>query len=252
MGCRSISSPPRCNVYCSGESQLPLEGQKTKPGPGGFGHRFCGARSLGVPVAINYRYITFLACTAALGGLLFGFDIAIITGAGPFILRAFGSATWGWAGRSVRCCSAAWWGRSLPEGLPIVTAAGDCSSWSRSFLRLPQSPRRRPALHLFCGGALHGRTGRGRRVAALAHVRLRGVSALHPRPAGRHVPDVDRVGNPHLLRHQLPAAQHRPGQLAMDVPYRRSAVGDLSCICADGAGIAALPRPRRQATRPRL
>lgn len=42
-----------------------------------------------VPASINYRYIVFLACTAALGGLLFGFDIAIITGAGPFILRAF-------------------------------------------------------------------------------------------------------------------------------------------------------------------
>jgi len=52
-----------------------------------------------VPAAINYRYITFLACTAALGGLLFGFDIAIITGAGPFILRAFalGDLGLGWA-----------------------------------------------------------------------------------------------------------------------------------------------------------
>ena len=48
---------------------------------------------------INYRYIVFLACTAALGGLLFGFDIAIITGAGPFILRAFalGDLGLGWA-----------------------------------------------------------------------------------------------------------------------------------------------------------
>ncbi len=48
---------------------------------------------------INYRYIVFLACTAALGGLLFGFDIAIITGAGPFILRGFslGDLGLGWA-----------------------------------------------------------------------------------------------------------------------------------------------------------
>ena len=52
-----------------------------------------------MPAAINYRYITFLACTAALGGLLFGFDIAIITGAGPFILRKFalGDLGLGWA-----------------------------------------------------------------------------------------------------------------------------------------------------------
>ena len=38
---------------------------------------------------INRSYLAFLAITGALGGLLFGFDIAIITGAGPFIARAF-------------------------------------------------------------------------------------------------------------------------------------------------------------------
>ena len=38
---------------------------------------------------LNLRYVLFLACTAALGGLLFGFDIAIITGAGPFLIRQF-------------------------------------------------------------------------------------------------------------------------------------------------------------------
>jgi MFS transporter, SP family, arabinose:H+ symporter len=42
-----------------------------------------------VPAPINLRYVAFLGCTAALGGLLFGFDIAIITGAGPFITRQF-------------------------------------------------------------------------------------------------------------------------------------------------------------------
>jgi SP family arabinose:H+ symporter-like MFS transporter len=49
--------------------------------------------------SLNYRYIVFLACTASLGGLLFGFDIAIITGAGPFILHAFslGDLGLGWA-----------------------------------------------------------------------------------------------------------------------------------------------------------
>ncbi|MGH8242438.1 MAG: sugar porter family MFS transporter [Steroidobacteraceae bacterium] len=38
---------------------------------------------------MNLRYILFLACTAATGGLLFGFDIAIISGAGPFLARHF-------------------------------------------------------------------------------------------------------------------------------------------------------------------
>jgi sugar porter (SP) family MFS transporter len=42
-----------------------------------------------VTESINMRYLAFLASTASLGGLLFGFDIAIITGAGPFITREF-------------------------------------------------------------------------------------------------------------------------------------------------------------------
>jgi SP family arabinose:H+ symporter-like MFS transporter len=42
-----------------------------------------------VNAPINLRYVVFLGSTGALGGLLFGFDIAIITGAGPFITREF-------------------------------------------------------------------------------------------------------------------------------------------------------------------
>ncbi len=39
---------------------------------------------------LHLPYILLLAGTAALGGLLFGFDIAIITGAGPFLTQHFG------------------------------------------------------------------------------------------------------------------------------------------------------------------
>jgi SP family arabinose:H+ symporter-like MFS transporter len=48
---------------------------------------------------IDFSYVIFLAATAALGGLLFGFDIAIITGAGPFILEYFklNDLSLGWA-----------------------------------------------------------------------------------------------------------------------------------------------------------
>ncbi len=48
---------------------------------------------------INLPYVIFLAATAALGGLLFGFDIAIITGAGPFLTEHFklGDLSLGWA-----------------------------------------------------------------------------------------------------------------------------------------------------------
>lgn len=38
---------------------------------------------------MNLRYVLFLACTAATGGLLFGFDVAIISGAGPFLAQRF-------------------------------------------------------------------------------------------------------------------------------------------------------------------
>jgi SP family arabinose:H+ symporter-like MFS transporter len=49
--------------------------------------------------ALNQRFVVYLACTAGLGGLLFGFDIAIITGAGPFLTRHFGlnDLSLGWA-----------------------------------------------------------------------------------------------------------------------------------------------------------
>ena len=54
---------------------------------------------MGGKQSVNLGYVLFLACTAALGGLLFGFDIAIITGAGPFIIRHFdlNDISLGWA-----------------------------------------------------------------------------------------------------------------------------------------------------------
>ena len=38
---------------------------------------------------VNFTYLMFLASTAGLGGSLLGFDIAIITGAGPFLTEHF-------------------------------------------------------------------------------------------------------------------------------------------------------------------
>jgi sugar porter (SP) family MFS transporter len=42
-----------------------------------------------IPTEINFPYVLFLAATAATGGLLFGFDVAIISGAGPFLVQQF-------------------------------------------------------------------------------------------------------------------------------------------------------------------
>ena len=44
---------------------------------------------------MNLRYVLFLACTAATGGLLFGFDVAIISGAGPFLAKHFALGDFG-------------------------------------------------------------------------------------------------------------------------------------------------------------
>ncbi len=41
------------------------------------------------PPKANLTYVLLIATAAALGGLMFGFDVAIITGAGPFIERQF-------------------------------------------------------------------------------------------------------------------------------------------------------------------
>jgi MFS transporter, SP family, arabinose:H+ symporter len=50
-------------------------------------------------LAPSSRYLIFLAVAAALGGLLFGFDLAIIVGAGPFLIRHFllSDLSLGWA-----------------------------------------------------------------------------------------------------------------------------------------------------------
>ncbi len=52
-----------------------------------------------MPEKIDFRYLLFLAATAGLGGILFGFDIAIITGAGPFLISHFNlnDLSLGWA-----------------------------------------------------------------------------------------------------------------------------------------------------------
>lgn len=47
------------------------------------------------PDSVHLRYVWFLAATAATGGLLFGFDIAIISGAGPFLKEHFRMGDWG-------------------------------------------------------------------------------------------------------------------------------------------------------------
>jgi hypothetical protein len=67
-------------------------------------------------VCINYRHDIFLGWTAAQGGLLFGFGIAIITGAGPFLSKAFALSDMGLGWDSAQCCSGVLWDVSSREG----------------------------------------------------------------------------------------------------------------------------------------
>lgn len=55
--------------------------------------------SLQPALTINVGYVLILALSASLGGLLLGFDIAIITGAGPFLTEQFhlSDLSLGWA-----------------------------------------------------------------------------------------------------------------------------------------------------------
>jgi SP family arabinose:H+ symporter-like MFS transporter len=76
--------------------------------------------------SINLRYTLLITSAAALGGLLFGFDIAIITGAAPFIQEFFvlGDLGLGWA------VSALLWGC-----IPGAILAGKITdTWGRKSL----------------------------------------------------------------------------------------------------------------------
>lgn len=43
----------------------------------------------GVDVAVNRRYVYLISAIAALGGVLFGFDLVIISGTVPFFTKHF-------------------------------------------------------------------------------------------------------------------------------------------------------------------
>lgn len=60
-----------------------------------------------------------ISIVAALAGLLFGFDVAIITGAGPFFQKSSALIIYRRAGPTVRCCSAVSLVQYWQEGLPI-------------------------------------------------------------------------------------------------------------------------------------
>ena len=174
---------------------------------------------------MNLRYVLFLACTAATGGLLFGFDVAIISGAGPFLARHFELGDFGlgvaFSSLLFGCAlGAAFAGRMSDRYgrryvllwiamLFALTSVATAVAWDfPSFLAAR-----------FIGGLA---------VGAVSLVSPMYISEVAPAAvrgqAGRALPDVHRHGHPGLLLHQLSAARHWSGQLAMDVRHGRDPV----------------------------
>jgi len=79
----------------------------------------------------GFSYVILLAVAAALGGLLFGFDISIITGAGPFLERHFAldQLALGWAfssllfGCVLGAATAGWISDKFGRRIPLLWVA---------------------------------------------------------------------------------------------------------------------------------
>ena len=203
---------------------------------------------------MNLRYVLFLACTAATGGLLFGFDVAIISGAGPFLARHFELGDFGlgvaFSSLLFGCALGAAFAGRLSDRygrryvllwiavLFALTSVATAIAWDfPSFLAAR-----------FIGGLA---------VGAVSLVSPMYISEVAPAAvrgqAGRALPDVHRHGHPRVLLHQLSAARHRPGQLALDVRHRRDPVRDFLRVVVACPRNAAVPlhgrAPRRGARR---
>ena len=157
---------------------------------------------------VNLRYVIFLGCTAALGGLLFGFDIAIITGAGPFLIRVFSLSDFGLGWHSVRCSSAACLGRLLREVYQSLWAQEANDAGGAAVCGYFDCDGRIGGFFSSYSGAVSGRAGRGRSFTAVAAVRVGGFAADHAGTHGNSLSDVDRGRHHRILWHQFPAPRY--------------------------------------------
>ena len=191
----------------------------------------------------SLTYVCLLTAVAALGGLLFGYDTAVIAGAIGFLKAHFelGPGMEGWAVSNVLVgCMAGAIGRRYaqrplgPQTGPADVGRPVCRLGRRggpatAFLRVRDRP-------------LPGRAGRGHGLDPVAAVHRRSRPAADPRPAGvaqpgGHYPGHAR-GFPRQLAHQStwrPELEREHG-LAVDVRLGDAAGGALpgSALCSSG------------------
>lgn len=157
----------------------------------------------------DISYMLFLAVTAAVGGLLFGYDTAVISGTVELVTARFGldSLQQGW-----------YVGCALAGSIAGVLCAGVLSD---RLGRRPDDARLGRAVHgvgrgmcplrrFHAAGRLpdRGRAGHRRRFDRLAALHLRGVGGAPPGHAGLVLPAGSHDGISGGLYGQLPAAPH--------------------------------------------
>lgn len=157
----------------------------------------------------NISYMLFLAVTAAVGGLLFGYDTAVISGTVELVTARFGldSLQQGWyvgcaLGRLDR--RGALFGRAERPAGPQA----DDARLGRAVHGVGRGVR--PLRRFHAAGRLpdRGRAGHRRRFGRLAALHLRGVGGAPPGHAGLVLPAGRHDGISGGLYGQLPAAPH--------------------------------------------
>ena len=154
-------------------------------------------------------YLIKSTVVAALGGLLFGFDTAVIAGATRALTELTISRPPPWAGPYRARCGAPSWARCSPVSPGTATAAATaCGAWPFCTCLLARL-RARLGLVFAAVLPLHRRARHRRLVGAGAHVYRRDRAAEVARPAGGLLPVQRGVRHSAGLPVELPDRDRR-------------------------------------------
>ena len=168
---------------------------------------------------------------AALGGLLFGFDTAVISGTTAALTQQFSPLAL--AARGTRCRSPCWGTvlGSLLAGIPGDRTRPPRQPAHHGHPLSGLRPRLRRSLELDLSGRLplHRRPWHRRLLGARPHVHRRNCSRQMARPSGGILPVQRRLRNPRRLSLQLRrlAATLRRRRMAVEARHHRRPRGFL-------------------------